>query len=84
MRYQFIKENQGIHDIELLCEQLEVSRSGYYAWLRRPESLRSCENHQLKNAITENFEASRKTYGYRRVHRTLKADKKPCGKHRAN
>ena len=84
MRYQFVKEHQGVFDIELLCQELEVSRSGYYAWLHRAESKRSRENRQLKQAIAESFEASRKTYGYRRVHRTLKADKKPCGKHRAN
>jgi len=82
MRYQFIKENQGLFDIELLCQDLEVSRSGYYAWLHRPQSKRSRENHQLKQAITENFEASRKTYGYRRVHRSLRAQKKSCSKHR--
>lgn len=82
MRYQFIKGNQNTHAVELLCQELEVSRSGYYSWLTRPESKRACENQQLKKAIIESFESSRKTYGYRRVHWSLQAQKKMCGKHR--
>lgn len=82
MRYQFIKENENGHAVELLCQVLEVSRSGYYSWLTRPESKRAGENQQLKKAITESFESSRKTYGYRRVHRSLQVQKKRCGKHR--
>lgn len=82
MRYQFIKEHQDFFDIELLCQQLEVSRSGYYVWLNRAESKRSRENRQLTQAITESFEASRQTYGYRRVHRSLQAQEKACSQHR--
>lgn len=81
MKYQFIKENQKQHAVGLLCQELDVSRSGYYAWLTRPESTRTSENRQLKKVITESFESSRKTYGYRRIHRSLQAQKKTCGKH---
>jgi hypothetical protein len=51
MKYPFIKENQTRRSVELLCEGLEVSRSGYYSWLTRAESKRARENHQLKKAI---------------------------------
>jgi putative transposase len=82
MRYQFIKENESAYKIEVLCKQLEVSRSGYYAWHHRPQSQRAIANQGLTEAIIKSFEGSRKTYGYRRVHRSLQADGKNCGKHR--
>jgi putative transposase len=82
MRYQFIQENQNYFDIELLCAQLEVSRSGYYAWLDRPQSQRAKENQRLNKFITEHFKVSRQTYGYRRVHRALKSQGEHCSKHR--
>jgi putative transposase len=52
---------------------LGVSRSGYYAWLRRPESRRSCEDRRLKVLVGEAHERSRRTYGSPRVHAELAA-----------
>lgn len=82
MRYPFIKENQNSFRIELLCKQLEVSRSGYYAWLNRPDSQRTVENQRLIKTMTESFKSSRQTYGYRRIHQFLKGKGELCGKHR--
>lgn len=82
MRYQFIKENKDDFNIEHLCQQLEVSRSGYYAWLNRPESRRAHQNRRLIKTIKDNFEESRSTYGYRRIHRCLQAQGETCSKHR--
>lgn len=65
-----------------MCKQLNVSRSGYYAWLRRSPSQRTLTNQRLKEAIQERFESSRQTYGYRRVHRALILQGERCGKHR--
>ena len=33
--------------VKLLCDTVEVSRSGYYAWLKRPASERTAENETL-------------------------------------
>jgi putative transposase len=33
--------NQAVHAISTMCRVLEVSRSGYYAWLGRSGSERS-------------------------------------------
>ncbi len=82
MRYQFIETNQDRFDIQLLCKELEVSRSGYYAWLNRVESNRSKENKHLTEVIKKGFDESRKTYGYRRIHQYLKDKGNACGKHR--
>lgn len=44
--------------------------------------MRSKEDKRLLAKIETSFESSRKTYGYRRIHRSLKAEGESCGKHR--
>jgi transposase InsO family protein len=53
------------------CRVLGVSRSGYYAWRRRPESRRSREDRRLGVLVGEAHERSRRTYGSPRVHAEL-------------
>lgn len=65
-----------------MCRALSVSRSGFYAWSIRPESNREQRNKQLLVLIKSSFARSRKTYGYRRIHKDLKMMKVSCGKHR--
>lgn len=47
----------------MLCQALEVSRSGYYAWQGRTPSQRAQEDARLKVAIQAVHQQSRKTYG---------------------
>lgn len=54
-----------------MCRVLEVSRSGYYDWLRRPESRRSREDRALLVHIRASHKRSRGTYGSPRVHKDL-------------
>ncbi len=82
MRYSFIQHHQNSFDIQLLCQVLEVSRSGYYAWRDRPESERVKANKTLTQAIGDIFTKSRQTYGYRRIEQALKQQGTLAGKHR--
>ena len=65
-----------------LCEWLKVSRSGYYAWLKREASLRSKEDKKLSTIITQIHKDSRGTYGSPRVHEALKRRGISVGKKR--
>lgn len=65
-----------------MCSVLEVSRSGFYAWVARNESRRSCEDRRLLARIREEHERSRGTYGARRIHAVLKRRGERCGLHR--
>jgi putative transposase len=71
-----------------MCQVLDVSRSGYYAWCQRPPSLRSqagvattggtpatrpLENQQLSEHIETLHKESRQTYGAPRIHAALQA-----------
>ncbi len=55
-----------------LCQILSVSRSGFYAWTRRPVSARERQDRQLRLLIRASHEASRRTYGSPRIHRDLR------------
>ena len=55
-----------------LCEWLKVSRSGYYAWLKREASQRRKEDRKLSAVIAQIHQDSRGTYGSPRVHEALK------------
>jgi putative transposase len=55
----------------MLCRVLEVSRAGFYAWLRRPESNHAREDRRLRVLIKAFHEESRRNYGSPRVHMDL-------------
>jgi putative transposase len=65
-----------------MCEVLEVSRSGYYAWLRRPPATRTQENQQLKEQIKQIHQKSRNSYGAPRIHAALQHKGFEVGRHR--
>ena len=54
-----------------MCRVLEVSRSGYYAWLKREPPARAKANAQLLEAVREIHDESDGTYGAPRVHAEL-------------
>ena len=61
-----------------MCQVLEVSRAGYYAWLGRPESPRAVDQAGIVERIRQVHRDSRETYGSPRVHRALKARGVAC------
>jgi putative transposase len=44
MRFRFIGEDKANFRICSMCKVLDVSESGYYAWLIRPASQRQCDD----------------------------------------
>lgn len=65
-----------------MCRVLEVSRSGFYAWLRREPSERAREDKRLLTHIRSIHNGSNKTYGSPRVHEELRAQEITCSKGR--
>lgn len=49
--------------VQYLCDGLKISRSGYYAWRKRPESQRSNTDQFLLKKIRKIHTESRETYG---------------------
>jgi len=61
------EQGKGELSVEALCEVLEVSPSGYYAWRERDVSPRQQADGRLGDEIERVFIASRRTYGSHRV-----------------
>jgi putative transposase len=82
MRYPFIDRERRSYPVTVLCRVLEVSTSGFYAWLLRPKCGRAMENEQLAVAIAASHERSRRTYGSPRVTADLRAEGRRVGRNR--
>ena len=66
VKYQIIFKHKDKYRINLMCKFFEVSRSGYYAFLKRmniPD-----RDLPLSEKIRECQKESYRTYGYHRVH----------------
>lgn len=46
-----MQAHRRFHTVERLCQALGISRSGYYAWLKRPPCKRQRRNQELLRAI---------------------------------
>lgn len=82
MKYRFLRDHAGMYRVEKMCRMLEVSRSGYYAWRKRPMARRRSENLRLVTEIRAVHKISKETYGSPRIHVQLHAQGISCGKHR--
>jgi putative transposase len=80
--FRLIDAEKARFPVSMLCRVLKVSKSGYYAWKRRPPSKRSREDAALTQKIREVHQRSRQTYGYPRVHAELHALGVRCGRRR--
>jgi putative transposase len=78
MRFAFIEDHCRDFPADLLCEVLQVSRSGFYAWQKRQPSLRDNRRAQLDEQIRKAYEVGRGTYGSPRVHRELQEQGVSC------
>lgn len=59
------------YPVRLLCNVLGVSKSGYYAYLRRPKTQASTEDRKLLTKIKRAFTHHQGTYGSKRIAKYL-------------
>ena len=71
MKFRFIAREKAHHALGLLCRCLRVTRSGFYAWQRRPESAHAKRDRHLKVLVRTSFTTSKGRYGSPRIHRDL-------------
>jgi len=72
--YRFIAAEKAAHSIAIMCRVLEVSRSGYHAWTRRPPGPRALEDARLTARIRELHRKRRGVYGSPRIWSDLVLD----------
>lgn len=62
-----MKAHRAEHRVVTMCRVLDLSKSGYYAWLKRGPSVRARRNAELLEAIKEEHVASVGIYGAPRI-----------------
>jgi putative transposase len=77
-----VKANQAKYPVATMCRMLEVSTSGYYAWLMRPPSQRAQGDEIITARIRARWERSRKSYGAPRIHEDFKEAGERIGRKR--
>ncbi len=82
MKFGFVAKHREAWPVNLVCEALGVSRSGFYAWLNRPRSQRDLDDEVLGRQVRQSFVGSDRTYGARRVWHDAMALGQRCGLHR--
>ena len=82
MRFACVHAEKANHAVRRLCRVLEVTPSGYYAWVQRQPSQRQRDNDRLKVRIRAVHAASRGTYGSPRVHEQLTQEGCEVGRER--
>ena len=71
MRYAWIREHRDSFPVAVACEVLEVSTSGYYAWLDREPSRRAQRTARIHQAVAEVHAASHGVYGSAKIAEAL-------------
>jgi putative transposase len=69
-----VKAHRAEHAVGRMCGLLGVSTSGFYAWLKRPMSVRELEDWALSDLIVDIWDDSDRTYGSPRIHAELADD----------
>ena len=68
-----MKGQSSLFVIEKMCKVFNVSRSGYYSWLKNKLSKREVENQENLDQIRQIHHESRKTYGAPRIAAELRS-----------
>jgi len=71
VKFAFIAEHLSEFEVQACCQALEVSRSGYYAWIARPPSAQAQRRLELSEKINAAHAENRQVYGSPRICQAL-------------
>jgi transposase InsO family protein len=72
VKFELVDAEKANYPVEVLCDVLGVSRSGFYAWKKRSPSERAKKRARLATAIAATHKKSKRRYGSPRIHRALR------------
>ena len=67
MKYAWIHEHRDSLPVSTMCEVLDVSTSGYYAWIDRKPSPRALRHERIRQLVREVHAESHGVYGSQKV-----------------
>jgi putative transposase len=77
-----MREHSGMYPVKKMADVLQVSRSHYYAWLKKPLNARKQQDSELLSLVKRIFEENRQAYGSPRIHLDLQDMGHHCSKKR--
>ena len=84
MIFELIESYKNEFSVEKMANLLGVSRSGYYAFIKKGTSTRELENERLKKKIKQIHISSKGTYGSTKMHAIMKNDGETCSRKRVS
>jgi putative transposase len=82
VKFAFVASKEVAFPVSAMCRMLGVTKSGFYAWMKRAKPARFRRDAQLAATVAAVHQRSRRTYGSPRVHRELRARGIRVGKKR--
>ena len=82
MKYRFVCRHSPAYPVTMLCRVMQVSRSAYYAWLKRPAKLITAKELHLYRCAKALFTASRNSLGSRELSKNLRKEGFIIGRYR--
>lgn len=67
MKFQFIKKHRSSFPVWKMCYLLDISRSGFYVWVKHKKSKKALETQKLENVIRDIFYKYKGIYGSPRI-----------------
>jgi hypothetical protein len=67
VKYAWIRQHRELFSVTAQCQALQVSTSGYYAWVDRPESPRARRHARIQQAVRQVHAQSHGIYGSRKI-----------------
>ena len=63
MKYAWIKDHRDCFPVVAMCRVLQVSKSGYYRWVKAKPSLRTLRSLRIQASVKQVYEDSNQIYG---------------------
>ena len=82
VKYAFIRDHAKRWPVVHMCRLLDVKRSSYYDWRKRPAKVIPADELALRRRMKALFKASRESLGSRRMAKQLRAEGFEIGRER--
>ena len=74
MKYAWVKDNSDSFPVVAMCRAFQVSKSGYYRWLKAEPSLRTQRSERIHASVKQVYEESNQIYGSYKIAEQLEKD----------
>jgi putative transposase len=74
VKYAWVKDNSDSFPVVAMCRAFQVSKSGYYRWLKAEPSLRTQRSERIHASVKQVYEESNQIYGSYKIAEQLEKD----------